>query len=709
MKGKSVASFLEKQEQAGFMKSPVSWRQALLACCLAPVLYGTALAEQPDPRTIFAPLTLPQPVNLFHSGGGQPGPAAWQNKADYTINVAIDPQTHTLSGSEVLTYTNNSPDELSVLWVQLEQNIYTLGSRGSFAAPKWLQHHTPGMVIDAVTILGANGAEETVKPFLSDTRMQVPLQAPLAGKGAKVRLKISWHYIIPQEWGGRTAYSRNADGEVYEIAQFYPRMAVYDDERGWDTAPYLGQEFYLDYGTMEYNVTVPEGFLVVGSGGLTNPQEVLSEQEQARLAQAAQSETRVMVRTAEDIKALASHPVKKTQTWRFHMNSTRDVAFVASPALMWDAAKLDLPTLETDPTTHKALPRLAMSVYPAEAAGAQKWDRSTEYVKHAIEYFSAQWFAYPWPNAINVGGHGAAMEYPGIVFDGQKDSGSVLFWVTTHELGHDWFPMIVGSNERRHAFMDEGFNTFIDAYASDHFNHGEYAPKRDPEFAPKTGNPADDIIDVLKDPAAPVLMTEADLISEKYRHSVTYFKGAYGLKLLREQILGPERFDRAFRRYIAQWAYKHPTPSDFFRLMESEGGENLSWFWRGWYFKNWAPDYAVSAVSYIHDKPAEGGVVRVANKGWLPLPVTLQITWVDGSSARVRIPTETWYQKNEVALQIPGQQAIRSVVVDPDHVIPDLNRADNSFEVKVQSKSLSGQEPTLAPIKVPTESTAGKP
>lgn len=662
---------------------PTFLRQAFSVCFLASLTWGTALAAPPDPRTIFASLTLPQPVNVYHSGSGAPGPAAWKNKADYAINVGIDPITHTLSGSEVLTYTNNSPDELSVLWLQLDQNIYALGSRGAFANPARQQNHTEGAIIDSVSVLGVEDKESTVKPVISDTRMQIPLENPLPGKGGKTRLKISWHYTIPPEWGGRTAYSHTPEGEVYEIAQFYPRMAVYDDERGWDTAPYLGQEFYLDYGDFEYSVTVPSGFLVVGSGSLTNPQEVLTGPEQARLAQAAQSENRVMIRTADDVKALATKPALGTQTWRFHMNNTRDVAFVASPALMWDAAKLDLPALQAEPLG-KSLPRLAMSVYPVEAVGPQKWDRSTEYVKHAIEYFSGQWFPYPWPNAINVGGYGAAMEYPGIVFDDKHDEGSELFWVTTHELGHGWFPMIVGSNERRSAFMDEGFNTFIDVYASEHFNHGEFAPKQDMEFAPQTGKPADDSVAILQDSNAPPLMTPSDLVPEHYRHSVTYFKGAYGLTLLREQILGPERFDRAFRRYIALWAYRHPTPSDFFRAMESEGGEDLSWFWRGWYFNNWAPDYALEGVSYVNGNPTQGALVRVVNKGWLPLPVVLSITWLDGSSARVRIPTETWYQKNAINLQIPGTQAIRSAVLDPDHAIPDSNRADNSFEVKTQ-------------------------
>lgn len=669
-----------------------------LAVLLAGGLSFSAQAAEPDPLQIFAPLAYPQPVNLYHSGNGAPGPMAWKNRADYTIDVHIDPATKSLSGSETLTYTNNSPDTLSTLWLQLDQNMYQPGSRGAYETPQWHQNHSDGMTIEAVS-LNANGKTIPLTPLVSDTRMQLALPQALAGKGGRLTLKISWHYTIPGTWGGRTAVSQNQDGEMYEIAQFYPRMAVYDDERGWDTAPYLGQEFYLDYGDFNYSVTVPKGFLVAGSGALTNPDAVLSAQERARLAQAATSETRVQIRTAEDVRAFAHQPQAGTQTWKFHMSNTRDVAFVASPTLLWDAARLDLPPLEGSAPSNPT-PRLAMSVYPVEAVGGQKWDRSTEYVKHAIEYFSGKWFPYPWPNAVNVGGHGAAMEYPGIVFDGKKDAGAELFWVTTHELGHGWFPMIVGSNERRNAFMDEGFNTFIDVYASDHFNHGEFAPKRDVEFAPQTGRPADDILPVLKDQAAPVLMTPADMVSEKYRHSVTYFKGAYGLQLLREQILGAERFDRAFQHYIALWAFRHPTPSDFFRVMESEAGEDLSWFWRGWYFRNWGPDYRLKSVSYVNGNPVQGARVQVENKGWLPLPVVLAVTWMDGSSARLTIPTETWYQRNTVTLQIPGKQAIRSAVLDPDHMIPDLNRSDNSFMVKLTTTH--AQEPSAVAPSAPS-------
>lgn len=623
-------------------------------------------------RDVFAPLTLPDAPNRYRSGSGLPGPDYWQNRADYTIQARIDTATHILHGDETITYTNNSPDALDELWVQLDQNIYKDGARSTFTNPERHPRHTDGVTIEHVGIV-VNGHETIVTPTISDTRMQVRLPADLQGHGSRLKLHVAWHHTIPGVWGGRTAVTPTKDGDIYEVAQWYPRMAVYDDKRGWDTLPFLGQEFFLDYGDFDYAVTVPWNFTVVGSGALTNPADVLTAKERDRLAQASKSDTRVMIRTAKDVTDPASHLARSGEkTWHFHMTNTRDVSFAASPVFVWDAARINLPPLPPAPGM-KPVPRLAMSVYPREGIGPTGWDRSTEYVKHAIEYFSQQWFEYPWPNAVNLGGHGAGMEYPGIVFDGWDDKGVALFFITTHELGHGWFPMIVGTNERRNAFMDEGFNTFIDAYASQHFNHGEFAPKQDGEYAPKTGRPAEDILSVLKDPQAPTLMLPSELVSEKYRHPVTYFKSAYGLTLLREQILGPDRFDAAFRRYIKSWAFKHPGPSDFFRFMSSETGEDLTWFWRGWYFENWSPDYAIDSLSRTPD----GIRVTVRDKGRLLLPVTLRIDYADGTHADRVIPTESWYLHDSIDITVAGSKTATRVTLDPDHALPETDRSDD--------------------------------
>jgi hypothetical protein len=643
----------------------------LLFFALCGVAHASAWAQ--DSRQIFAPLTLPQPSGPTRSAAGIPGPAYWQNRADYTIAARIDPASRVLSATETITYTNNSPDALDVLWLQLDQNIYRHDARAAFKpqyTPRGCCAFTEGDVIDSVTVEAA-GRTATPARLVSDTRLQLRLATPLAPKGGQLKLHIAYHYTVPGLWGGRTAVTPSKNGDIFEIAQWFPRMAVYDDLRGWDTAPYLGSEFYLEYGDIDYSVTVPWNYLVAGSGELLNPQDVLTQTQRARLAQAAGSDRTVYIRTPEEVTRPDSRPTQSgTKTWHFAMTSTRDVAFAASPAFVWDAARINLPH-----GGHS----LAMSVYPVEAVGPQKWNRSTEYVKAAIETFSSRWYVYPWPAMVNLGGHGAGMEYPGIVFDDMNDAGRDLFWITTHEVGHSWFPMIVGSDERRDAWMDEGFNTFIDVYASDDFHQGEYAPKRDPEYAPGGGNPVDEILPVLADPDAPLVVAPADTIREKYRHSISYFKPALGLVLLREQILGPERFDHAFRKYIAAWAYKHPTPSDFFRLMASDAGEDLSWWWRGWYLETAALDMDVTKAGYVGGDPQKGLHVELRNHGRLVMPVPLDIGFRDGTHQRVTVPVEAWMQGDTAAFDLATGRPVSTLTLDPDHKVPDANRAGAAF------------------------------
>ena len=292
-------------------------------------------------------------------------------------------------------------------------------------------------------------------------------------------------------------------GEIYDIAQWYPRMAVYDDLRGWDTLPYLGAEFYLEYGDFDYYVTAPRDMLVAGSGELENPGEVLTTTERRRLQQARGSDRTVMIRAAEEIGDPPSGPSQQgTLTWHFRMHETRDVSFAASHAFIWDAARFNLPGGKSG---------LAMSFYPVESAGPQAWGRVTEYTKYSLEQFSRRWgFDYPYPVAAAIAGPIGGMEYPGVVFDDYTDKGKDLFALTAHEFGHTWFPMVVGSDERRDQWMDEGFNTFIDIYESEDFEHGVFAPKRDAEYAPGGGSPADEILPTLEDPNAPILLTRAD-------------------------------------------------------------------------------------------------------------------------------------------------------------------------------------------------------
>ncbi|WP_448101800.1 M1 family metallopeptidase [Luteibacter jiangsuensis] len=631
------------------------------ACLAAAAFAGAcgAIAADFDPRETFAPFSYPQPVNAYRSGSGMPGPMFWQNRADYDLAATLDPVGNTLSGKATIRYTNNSPDALDVLWLQLDENRFTTDARGNFTSDKTEKRHTDGYRIASVTVDGRK-AEYVV----SDTRMQVRLPAPLAGKGGKISLTIVYSYELPGDFGGRTGFAPSKNGNIYEMAQWYPRMCVYDDLRGWDTAPYLNSEFYLEYGDFDYAITVPSNMIVAGSGELVNPDDVLTATQRERLAKARQSDSTVMIRTPAEVTDPASRPKQGgALTWKFRMKNTRDVAFGASTAYVWDAARINLPEGKT---------ALAMSVYPVESVGQDRWGRSTEYLKAAVEHFSSKWYPYPYPVAINEAGTAASgMEYPGIVFDPMEAPAKPLHMVTAHEIGHTWFPMIVGSDERRNAWMDEGFNTFIDVYEADAFNHGEFAPKRDSEYAPKGGNPVDEILPLLADRDAPSLMIGADMVKEKYRHPATYFKAALGLVLLREQIIGPERFDPAFRKYIATWAYRHPSPSDFFRLMESEAGEDLSWFWRGWFEQNWQLDMAVEKV--------DGSVVTVSNLDQLVMPATLRVTLDDKSTRDIRVPVETWQQHKRFDIEVPGGRKVVRAEIDPDHKIPDRDRGNNRW------------------------------
>ena len=646
-------------------------------CCTlslaAALLVSGAAAAEPgfryDPKAAFAPLDLPQAVNGYRSANGAPGPAYWQNRVDYDIKARIDVAAKVLSATEVITYANHSPDALPSLWVQLDQNIYRTDSRtavtGGGRRGRAAVNNTDGYKIASVEVLRGKawGAAPTV---VSDTRMNVRLAQPLTA-GAKLKLRIVYAYAIPGVWGGRTSWVDTKNGPIFDIAQWFPRMAVYDDIRGWDTQPYLGSEFYLEYGDIDYAVTVPADMIVAGGGVLTNPLEVLTPLQRARLLKAKASDATVLIRTPEELAAeSAKAPATAETTWRYHFADTRDVAFSASRAFVWDAAKMNLPDGKT---------ALAQSVYPAESLGEGHWGRSTEYLKDSVERFSQHWFAYPYPTAWSIAGGTDGMEYPGMAFDGITDAGKELFWITAHEIGHTWYPMIVGSNERRDAWMDEGFNTFIDTFESDEFKGGVYGPKRDSEYAEKGGNPVDEILPLLADADAPPILSSPDVMGEKYRHSVTYFKTALGLRLLRDVIIGPERFDPAFRKYTADWAFKHPKPADFFREIESEAGEDLSWFWRGWFMNNWQLDLGITSVAYVEGDPAKGAAVTLESRDKLVMPVELSVAYADGKTTLIRLPVETWMRAKPV-ITVPGGKII-SVMLDPAHKLPDRERANN--------------------------------
>lgn len=614
----------------------------------------------------FKPGFYTQNGNSYRSASGKPGPQYWQNRADYKLTAHLHNDENKITGAEVLTYTNNSPDELSFIWMNLDQNLFKDDSRGNAIIPpsgsrngSRGQKFNGGHQLGMVKLLSINGktSNADLKYLINDTRVQIFLPENLKANGASLKLKIDFSFISPEYGSDRMGVLETKNGKIFTMAQWYPRMCVYDDVNGWNTIPYTGpSEFYLEYGDFDVEITAPSSHIVVCSGELMNPKEVYTAEQLSRWDKASKSDQTVMIRSAKEVTNATSRPIGKNElTWRFKMENARDVAWASSPAFIIDAAKMNLPSGKKS---------LAISAYPVESASQNAWGRSTEYVKSSIEFNSKNWYEYTYPTAINVAGNEGGMEYPGIVFCSWKSTKSSLWGVTDHEFGHNWFPMIVGSNERLHGWMDEGFNTFLNTLTTADFNNGEYAPARIDMH--KMAN-------YLTNPLFEPVMTSPDNMKESSIGVLCYYKPSTGLTILREQILGKERFDFAFKNYIKDWAFKHPTPDDFFRSMENAVGEDLSWFWRGWFLNNWRADIAVNNVTYVKDNPKNGALITLSCLEKMPLPITLEIKTVSGKTEIIKLPVEIWKRNNNWTFNYPSTEALKSVTFDPERVLPDVN------------------------------------
>jgi peptidase M1-like protein len=612
-----------------------------------------AQSDGPAAASPFRPLVLPAPSDV-RTGSGRPGKGYWQQRVDYRIEASLDPATHRLSGRETIHYVNRSPDPLPYLWLFVEQNICApgsvtnqldqpplvfLGSTFDFSCKGF----EGGLTLEHVRI-GARDAATTV----TGTTMRVDLPRPLA-PGQFLDLDIGWHFTVPDYGAGRMG----RDGTLYLLGQWYPRMAVYDDVRGWNHEPYIGGgEFYLEYGRFDVSLTLPADYIVGATGVLLNPLQVLTPTERARLARARGSSTPVAIITADEAgQAARTRPSAAGRlTWRFSADSVRDFAFGASPDFRWDASAYRNTLVHTlyRPT-------------------APEWEEANRMVRDAVAYYSEQWYPYPYPHITSIEGPIEGMEYPMITFDPRAPSREERQWVLAHELGHQWMPMIVGSNERLYPWMDEGFNTFIDlGNAARYFK----------------GTPYGDSIEVHPlhlYPDHAQADREQPLISRPVEgHDLFwtgYQKPALMMQTLRYEVLGKERFDHAFRQYLRACAYRHPTPADFFRVMRDASGMDLDFFWRDWIYTTARLDQAVDSVGVADSVPK----VFLSNRGTMTLPLEMDLTYADGTTERVRLPVEMWNLGTAFAYRVRGGRRVTGVVVDPRGVLPDVDRKNNAL------------------------------
>lgn len=539
--------------------------------------------------------------NVYRTASGAPGHMYWQQQADYVIAVTLDDENQSISGEETITYHNNSPDALSYLWVQLDQNMRAKDSdtykvrtnsiddrmslRSLNSLEPWFDG---GFKLDYVR----DESNKALPYTVVKTMMRIDLPAPLKS-GEKTVLKIKWSYNINDRMqiGGRSGYEyfEEDDNYLYTIAQFFPRMAVYSDNEGWQNKQFLGSgEFTLPFGNYDVKITVPSDHKVAATGVLQNPKSVLSKVEQDRFAQAKKErETPVIIVTEEEAIANEKEKATSTSTWHFKAENVRDFAFASSRKFIWDAMGVD----QADGTTV-----MAMSMYPKE--GNPLWERySTKVVAHTLKWYSHYTFPYPYPVAWSIHAARIGMEYPMICFNfGRPEEDGTysertkygMIGVIIHEVGHNYFPMIVNSDERQWTWMDEGLNSFLQ-YLTEQQWERDYPSRR---------GPAKNIVPYMsgdKDGIVPI-MTNSESILQFGNNA--YGKPATALNILRETIMGRELFDYAFKEYSNRWMFKHPSPDDFFRTMEDASAVDLDWFWRGWFFTNDNVDIALTDVKW---------------------------------------------------------------------------------------------------------------
>ena len=615
-------------------------------------------AKRPVPHPVELPPAFTEAIARgTRTANGQPGAAYWQQHARYTLEARLFPAAKRLEGTARIQYTNNAPDALRLLRVELAQNMHAEGALRFEAAEMTGGVQLSRVALDGQVLgVGSSGYE------VQGTQLIIHPGRAL-GSGATAEIEIDWSFRIPR--AGASARMGYDQDNFFYLAYWYPKMAVYDDVHGWFTDPFTGgAEFYHGFADYDLTVEAPAGWLVAATGALQNADAVLTPPVAQRMRQAHQSDTPQVVVGPGDFGAATQAGTGGRLRWRFTATNVRDVAFSVTEASIWEAARTPVGDRDGDGQTDYT----AINTFYRETA--PRWKQATRYQQHAIT-FQSQYtdFPYPWPHMTAVEGGtliGGGMEYPMMTLIGDYNvrGDSALYWVTAHELGHMWIPMIAGTNERWHSWMDEGATTFLENQSRFDFfpgpNHNE--PDRQSYLNTARNNQE-----------GPVMRRSDFHYTGQAYGTASYSKPATLLFALRG-LLGEAIFKRAYRTFIREWAYKHPTPYDLFNTFERVADRDLDWFWHSWYFETWTLDQAVVGVTQ------EGNEARVLvqDLGNVPMPVRMNVTLDDGNQLSVTLPVEGWLQgRREMSASITTQADIIGVEIDPQGYFPDIDRSNN--------------------------------
>jgi len=619
--------------------------------------------ERPIPYPVLTPPRLERAVaNGTRTARGAPGPRYWQQWTDYRIRARLDAAQKRLSGNAHITYHNRSPDTLATVFLHLFQNLHAPGARRNEENEVTGGVTLQRVVADGTPIAQAQGAGPAYA--VDGTILGIRLPRPLH-PGDSARLEIDWSFAIPRSGAGRMGWSRD---NLFFLAYWYPQMAVYDDVNGWNRDQYLGLgEFYTGFGSYDVTIDAPEGWVVTGTGELANEAEVLPAAVRARLARARTSDRPVPVLTAADFgagKATVDAPGDRLQ-WRFRAQRVRDFAFGATRESLWDAARAPVGDRDGDGRVDHAL---VNSLYRADAP---RWKNATEYGQHSLRFLSEfTGYPYPWPHMTAVEGEdiiGGGMEYPMMTLIGSYTRGTdqSLYEVVVHEIAHMWVPMIVGTNETRYGWIDEGTTSFNEANAvAARYDGGPEAAE-----AERAGYLA-----LARAGGEGEMMRWTDFHTNTAAFGIaSYTKPSTVLRALRA-VLGEETFRRGYHGFIRDWAYRHPTPWDFFNAFEAAAGRDLDWFWSSWYFTTWTLDQAVGGVA----SGPQGTTITVRDLGLVPMPARLRITRQGGEVLEREVPVETWLSGTRTAtVTVPAGPPVVRVEIDPGAEFPDVDRKNN--------------------------------